>query len=199
MNISTYLNITDSIPDIQLSLMSKEEYNWIKSLTNPFNNVLITDDGQFELFYMINYSHIEFKPLHSEPQIYLQYTHIGESENIYNTRNRHYPQASLGDYHSSYYVNQPMYKPTGVICTKEHMIMHLKDGKLHNSSGNPALIAFSNSLIPLNDYYLHGQRMEKAEYFTYLEDLYRKNINLYPDYDPMSYTKFMAETLGGKL
>lgn len=172
----------------QLQYVDTAERKWIDSLTNPFESVHVTTGGHFEVFVLDKNHHDEkFNPFCSMI-FYMQKSHIQKKETFYNTRNG-----------KTYYINQPMYKPTGVVkMDGGSIIITCRDGYLHNASGEPAMV--TGLFGPA--YYLHGQNYEPIEYFRMLEDQRKHRAEWfyyhYPEYNPGKYTEFMANVLGGK-
>lgn len=171
--------------NIYLKYIDKRERAWIDSLKEPFNNHNITADRRFEIFTLIQHHH-EFNPF-NQTIFYLQQTHIGEKEDEYNARKN-----------TTYYINQPIYKPTGILILDTGYTFSCVDGYLHDSSGNPAM----NSPLFGSAYYLHGSYYEPFEYFSIMEDQRKHRPDWfsfrYPDYNHQKYIDFMANTLGSK-
>jgi len=174
------------IGDAYLVGVNSEERAWIDSLNNPFGSHHTAEVYEVFMLERFHY-HEEFNPFKSMI-FYLQRTHVGEKENIVNTRNG-----------KVYYINQPMFKPTGTFSIDHgSQTMTCLNGYLHDASGKPAMVSYMFG----DAYYLHGEYYEPVEYFKLMEaqrnDMPERFAYRYPEYDPKKYIEFMAGVLGKK-
>lgn len=169
--------------EIWFDYIEHKERTWINSI-NLFSliGIFSTNGIKYEtLFLPKGIQHQEFN-IFGSPKIYTQKSHIGEKESRTNTRGG-----------KVYYINQPMYKPTGTIITNDNMKLDCIYGELHNDTGNAALI-----FDKIYDYYLHGEHLTQIEYFSIMEYDRKSHFPKYKNYDPSKYIEFIVKTLGKK-